>query len=136
MTPIVPVDGYPLVDAVVAALKAALPAYFVGDAEDANVPEQSCPALIVYGDPGTVSGGPYAPGRDLLQTLTLIGVGLTRTQAQRAAEDGRRVVLSGAVTVAGRRVVITPSDTQQPNPQRDRETSALFTQAVILNVRN
>jgi hypothetical protein len=128
----------PVIDAVLAALTAGLPpAYYVGEAQGPAVPAQSCPAVVVYGDVGTFGGYPYTPGSLMAQTLTLVGIGETPVQAMAAGAAARDVLLAQPVTISGRRVIFTDSDTQQPYPNRDDSlTPALFTQAVLLNIRN
>jgi hypothetical protein len=133
---VTPVDGRPVVDAILDALR-TLPGYWVGEVEGPTVPAQSCPALVVFVDPGVVGGYPYAPGRDLTQSVALKGIGLTPEQAMRAAIDGRDLLLSGVVTVTGRRVLFTASETQQPFPLRDASlTPAVFSQLALLDLRN
>jgi hypothetical protein len=130
----VTIAARPVVDAVLAALVANLPgSYSVTEAEgDGHVP-----AVVVYVDPGLVGGYPYTPGNKLNQTVSLKGIGMSAAQAMNAATAARDVLLSGVVAVSGRRVLITPDDTQQPYPYRDDSlTPPLFTQLVILNVRN
>lgn len=130
----VPVEGADIVSALTGVLPAA---YTVLEAEGPKVPADSCPAIVVYVGPGTILGAPYAPGRDLTQTVSLIGIGETAQQATRAAVAGQAALLAGALTIVGRRVIFDPSDTQQPYPNRDDSlTPPVFTQAVLLNVRN
>jgi hypothetical protein len=130
------IDNDPFVDALIAKLTADLPdTYFVGDGEGPKVPGEQCPAVVLYADPGKVSGHPFAPGSRLTGTLMLHGIGETRKQAQNAARAGRDALL-GDFTAGGVQYVVTPDDSSTPRLMRDdRLTPALFVQPVELYFR-
>lgn len=123
-------------DAVLAVLKAGLPDT-IGIYEGAGPPQpdQNVPYVVAYIDLGSPEGYPFCPGRDLALTVSLRGVGKTPKQAQRAAMFARTVMLSGAISVAGRHVKIYQDPEIPPYPERDDTISPpLFGQLVVFDL--
>lgn len=138
MFPVVTADARAHLDAIAAALEAGLPdSYTVCEAVGPANPSGSVPYVVFYGSVGRPGGQPFCPGRDLLMSVSLRGVGTTVEQAQRAAQRGRTVLLSGAVTVAGRNVVVSQDDAEPPPAERDDSiTPPLFSQLLIFDLRS
>lgn len=138
MFPVIVEDARAELDAIKAALEAGLPdSYTVCEAIGPPDPAGSVPYICYYGSIGRPGGYPFCPGRDFLMSVSLRGVGSTAEQAQKAAIRGRTILLSGAVTVTGRRVVITQDDAEPPPVEQDNSiTPPLFSQLLIFDLRS
>lgn len=135
---VVVADARAHVDAIIEALRNAAPQTTgVYEAAGPATPANNVPYVVVFPDPGTPGGYPFAPGRDLTMTVSLRGEGLTAEQAQRAAIWARGVLLGDLVAVTGRRVVLNQDEAAATPVERDDSlTPPMFSQLLVFDLRS